>query len=59
MNMQVDVYDMIWVKPIDSVILEKVARNYDAVVTVEDGTVKGDSALPSLIGSMITDIAFT
>ena len=41
MNMQVDVYDMIWVKPIDSVILEKVARNYDAVVTVEDGTVKG------------------
>ncbi len=37
----VDHYDMIWVKPLDREILDKVASGYDAVVTVEDGTVEG------------------
>lgn len=37
----VDHYDMIWVKPLDTGILDKVAADYDNVITVEDGTVNG------------------
>lgn len=36
-----DVYDMIWVKPLDTEILKNVAENYDAVVTVEDAIREG------------------
>lgn len=34
-------YDMIWLKPLDTSILERVAREAKAVITVEDGSVKG------------------
>ena len=34
-------YDMIFLKPIDQVILEEVAAKYRHVITVEDGTVVG------------------
>lgn len=34
-------YDMIFLKPIDEGILEEVGKNYSAVVTVEDGTIRG------------------
>ncbi|MDE6339423.1 MAG: 1-deoxy-D-xylulose-5-phosphate synthase, partial [Muribaculaceae bacterium] len=37
----VDCFDMIWVKPLDMDILKHVAEKYDAVITVEDGTVNG------------------
>lgn len=37
----VDHYDMIWVKPLDGKILDRVVRDYDSVITVEDGTVEG------------------
>ncbi len=37
----VDVYDMIWVKPLDMEILTRVAKEYDLVVTVEDGVRNG------------------
>lgn len=36
-----DVYDLIWLKPLDEELLREVARKYQAVVTVEDGTIKG------------------
>lgn len=36
-----DVYNMIWLKPIDEEILNTVAKKYDAIVTVEDGTIEG------------------
>lgn len=36
-----DHYDMIWVKPLDEDVMREIASNYDAVVTVEDGTVTG------------------
>lgn len=36
-----DVYDMIWVKPLDGEILHKLANNYDTIVTIEDGAVTG------------------
>lgn len=34
-------FDMIWLKPIDMALLEQVAREYSAIVTVEDASVKG------------------
>ena len=37
----VDVYDMIWMKPLDGEILQKVAESYRNVVTVEDGSLIG------------------
>ena len=40
-NIEVDVYDMIWLKPLDEKILNNVAEKYDRVITVEDGSIKG------------------
>ena len=39
-----DVFDMIWLKPIDDQLLKDVATNYSAIITVEDGTVRGGLA---------------
>ena len=36
-----DVFDMIWMKPIDEEILLSVVKNYKAVVTIEDGALEG------------------
>lgn len=36
-----DHYDMIWVKPLDTDLLEKIVTKYDVLVTVEDGTREG------------------
>lgn len=36
-----DLFDMIWMKPIDMDILSSLPAGYDAVVTVEDGTLTG------------------
>lgn len=40
-GLEVDHYDMIWVKPLDHSIMNEVAEKYDTVVTVEDGISKG------------------
>ncbi len=34
-------YDMRFVKPLDEELLHEVCRNYEKIITVEDGTVKG------------------
>ena len=34
-------YDMRFLKPVDNVILEKVAQEYDYIITVEDGALNG------------------
>lgn len=34
-------YDMIWVKPLDESLLDGIAAEYDNIVTVEDGALKG------------------
>lgn len=49
----VDVYDMVWLKPIDSRLLEKVIHSYKGVVTVEDGTTAG--GLGSAVAEFIAD----
>ena len=40
-GVKADVYDMIWMKPLDGEILQKVAKCYKNVVTVEDGSLIG------------------
>lgn len=39
--LRADVYDMIWVKPLDNDLLGSVTQKYDAVITIEDGTLQG------------------
>lgn len=34
-------YDMIWIKPLDEELLQKVAQRYEQIITIEDGTVSG------------------
>lgn len=34
-------YDMIYLKPIDEKLLHRIAREYETIVTVENGTIKG------------------
>ena len=36
-----DIYDMIWVKPLDTALLAEIAGRYGHIVTVEDGAVNG------------------
>ncbi|MDE7438284.1 MAG: 1-deoxy-D-xylulose-5-phosphate synthase [Muribaculaceae bacterium] len=48
-GIDIDVFDMIWVKPLDVEILKKVAGKYDAVLTVEDGARNGG------FGSAVTE----
>lgn len=36
-----DLYDMVWVKPIDTELLSRIATSHKAIVTVEDGVVTG------------------
>lgn len=40
-SIPVDVYDLIWVKPLDEDLLLRISAEYDAVITVEDGTLNG------------------
>ena len=34
-------YDMRWLKPIDTTILEEVAQQFQTIITVEDGMISG------------------
>lgn len=38
---EVDVYDMIWIKPLDETILESLKDKYDVIITLEDGALSG------------------
>lgn len=44
-----DIYDMIWVKPLDEQLLERIAKRHDVIITVEDGVAQGG------FGSMVTE----
>lgn len=41
MGIDADLFDMIWLKPIDKEIISRITRKYKAIVTVEDGAVTG------------------
>ena len=51
-KISVDVYDMVWLKPIDTDLLEEISRKYKTIITVEDGTITGGlgSAVAEFIG---------
>lgn len=44
-----DVYDMIWLKPLDESLLAEIASTHSAIITVEDGAITGG------FGSAIND----
>jgi 1-deoxy-D-xylulose-5-phosphate synthase len=43
-NVSVQHYDMVFLKPIDEVVLRHVISNYSLIMTVEDGVIKGGLA---------------
>jgi 1-deoxy-D-xylulose-5-phosphate synthase len=47
------VYDMRFVKPLDEILLHDVFREFDKIITVEDGTIQGG------FGSAITEFMVT
>lgn len=48
-GMEADLYDMIWVKPLDETLLREICRTHDFIVTVEDGAIAGG------FGSAVTE----
>lgn len=40
-NIKADHYDMIWIKPLDTDLLDKIGRKYKHIISVEDGIVTG------------------
>ncbi len=52
-NIQVGVYNMRFLKPIDKELLHEVFKNFDKVITVEDGTIIG--GLGSAVIEFMTD----
>lgn len=45
----IDIYDMVWVKPLDETTLKSVVENYSFIITLEDGVITGG------FGSAITE----
>ncbi len=52
-GIKADVYDMIWLKPIDEEILKQVAEKYNHIITVEDGIITG--GLASVVRSWLNE----
>lgn len=50
---EVNIYDMIWVKPLDQTLLDHITANSDFIITVEDGVTDGGfgSAVSEYISS--------
>lgn len=48
-GVNVHVYDMVWVKPLDEALLKEIATSHDVIITIEDGVVKGG------FGSAVTE----
>ena len=49
----IDVYDMVWLKPLDKELIEEISRKYDTIITVEDGIIAGG------FGSAVNDFVQT
>lgn len=48
-GIKADLYDMIWIKPLDSGLLKHIAASHKVIVTVEDGVITGG------FGSAVTE----
>lgn len=53
-NIPVDVFDMIWLKPLDKKLLKEVADKYDGIITLEDGILTGGFA--SAVNDYLKDL---
>lgn len=40
-DVEIDVFDMIWMKPLDENLLKNIAERYSLIITVEDGIIRG------------------
>lgn len=40
-NLLVDIFDMIWLKPLDTDLVKEIASKYSGIITIEDGVIKG------------------
>lgn len=49
-----DVFDLIWLKPIDSDLIKEVASKYKLIVTVEDGVVTG--GFGTVVNQIVKDL---
>jgi 1-deoxy-D-xylulose-5-phosphate synthase len=49
---EVSIYNMLFLKPLDTQLLETIFVKYDTIITIEDGTILGG------LGSSISDYAF-
>ncbi len=45
-----DLYDMVWLKPIDKDLIRKIAETHENIITVEDGSITGG------FGSAVTEV---
>lgn len=52
-GIEASLYDMIFLKPIDEEILHHVGKNFDKIITLEDGTISG--GLGSAVAEFITE----
>jgi 1-deoxy-D-xylulose-5-phosphate synthase len=43
-DIAIDIYDMIWLKPLDTVLIDKITEMYSEIVTIEDGAICGGLA---------------
>ena len=51
-----DLFDMIWIKPMDENLLRRIAVDYDGIITVEDGVVHG--GFGSAVGEWLVENGF-
>ena len=56
LGIETDVYDMIWMKPLDKDILKEIASKYDFILTIEDGILKG--GFGSSVNDFIKELEF-
>lgn len=40
-GIEIDIYDMIWMKPLDTALLENISSKYQSIITLEDGVIAG------------------
>lgn len=52
-GIEASLYDMIFLKPIDEEILHHVGKNFDKIITLEDGTISG--GLGSAVAEFMTE----
>ncbi|MDR0427126.1 MAG: 1-deoxy-D-xylulose-5-phosphate synthase [Dysgonamonadaceae bacterium] len=50
-------YDMLFLKPIDEELLHEIGKNYQRIITIENGTVKG--GLGSAVAEFMTENGYT